>query len=217
MADDVKKPEDGKTDIKNQTPANETPKDSKIAEEKPKEEKPPEAQKRSSRPPKTDKADKPTKEKTGKDASGGKSSKPTVAEKPKSATEKSEPEAPPPPPEPTAAPRTGEQEQIVYINLSEIRPFKDHPFQVKMDAAMVAMVESVKDKGVTQPAILRPHADGGYEMVSGHRRHLASELSNYTNMPCIVRDLTDHYAPKEAQTKHINTILGKRSRAGYYL
>jgi ParB/RepB/Spo0J family partition protein len=195
MADDVKKPEDNKTDMKNETPANETPKDNKIAEEKPKEEKPPEAQKRSSRPPKTDKADKPTKEKTGKDASGNKSPKPKVAEKSKATTtEKVEPEAPAPPPEPTTAPRTGEQEQIVYINLTELHPFKDHPFQVKQDAEMTAMVESVKDKGVTQPAIVRPREDGGYELVSGHRRHLASELSNYTNMPCIVRDLTDEQA-----------------------
>lgn len=59
---------------------------------------------------------------------------------------------------------------------------------------MAAMVESVKDKGVTQPAIVRPREDGGYELVSGHRRHRASELAGFTNMPVIVRNLTDEQA-----------------------
>ena len=56
---------------------------------------------------------------------------------------------------------------------------------------MRAMVSSVKDKGVTQPAIVRPREDGGYEIVSGHRRQKASELAGYADMPCIVRNLTD--------------------------
>ena len=55
-------------------------------------------------------------------------------------------------------------------------------------------MESVKDKGVTQAAIVRPREDGGYEIVSGHRRQMASELAGYTNMPCIVRNLTDEQA-----------------------
>jgi len=59
---------------------------------------------------------------------------------------------------------------------------------------MAAMVESVKDKGVTQAAIVRPREDGGYEIVSGHRRQMASELAGFTNMPCIVRNLTDEQA-----------------------
>jgi len=67
--------------------------------------------------------------------------------------------APEPPPEPREAPRSGEQEQIVYVNLSELFPFKDHPFEVKNDDEMRAMVESVKDKGVTQAAIVRPRED----------------------------------------------------------
>jgi ParB/RepB/Spo0J family partition protein len=137
--------------------------------------------------PEDDKSDKEPK--TGR---GSKSDKSTGEKS--AATKKAEPEAPTPPPEPTAAPRAGEQEQIVYINLSELHPFKDHPFQVKQDAEMTAMVESVKDKGVTQPAIVRPREEGGYELVSGHRRQLASELSNFNNMPCIVRNLTDEQA-----------------------
>jgi len=74
------------------------------------------------------------------------------------------------------APHSNEQEQIVYLNLSELHAFKDHPFQVKKDDEMLAMVESVKDKGVTQPAIVRPREDGGYEIVSGHRRQMASRV-----------------------------------------
>lgn len=107
---------------------------------------------------------------------------------------------PPAPPEPVTPPelidatRPGEVEQIVYLNLSELHPFKDHPFQVKEDEEIRAMVSSVKDKGVTQPAIVRPREDGGYELVSGHRRHRASELAGMFNMPCIVRNLTDEQA-----------------------
>lgn len=102
--------------------------------------------------------------------------------------------APELPPEPRQAPRPGEQEQIVYLNLSELYAFKDHPFQVRNDEEMAAMVESVKDKGVTQPAIVRPREDGGYEIVSGHRRQKASELAGFTDMPCIIRNMTDEQA-----------------------
>lgn len=59
---------------------------------------------------------------------------------------------------------------------------------------MKAMVESVKDKGVSQPAIVRPLEDGGYEIVSGHRRQKASELAGFVDMPCIIRNLTDEQA-----------------------
>ena len=87
-----------------------------------------------------------------------------------------------------------QEEQIVYIKLSELHAFKNHPFQVRNDEEMKAMVSSVRDKGVTQPAIVRPREDGGYEIVSGHRRQKASELAGFVDMPCIVRDLTDEQA-----------------------
>lgn len=107
-------------------------------------------------------------------------------------------ETPPSPPEqpqePKEAPRSTEPEQIVYLKLSELYAFKDHPFQVRNDDEMAAMVESVKDKGVTQPAIVRPREDGGYEIVSGHRRQKASELAGFEDMPCIIRNLTDEQA-----------------------
>ena len=145
---------------------------------------------RGGRPPKADKAaqePKPEKApKAEKAAKGPKAAKKAPAEK--------EAPAPEQPPEPREAPRKGETEQIVFINLSELHAFKDHPFSVRKDEEMAAMVESVKDKGVTQPAIVRPREDGGFEIVSGHRRQTASEMAGYTEMPCIVRNLTDEEA-----------------------
>lgn len=111
---------------------------------------------------------------------------------------KSEPPAskaePPAKAEPVAAPRSQEVEQVVYIKLSELHPFKNHPFQVRDNDEMRAMVESVKDKGITNAAVVRPREGGGYEMVSGHRRMKASELAGFVDMPCIVRNLTDEQA-----------------------
>jgi ParB/RepB/Spo0J family partition protein len=182
------KPSEGKPPRRGRPPSAEKPEPTPKSE---KSEKADVAQKSEQKP----KPEKPSKNKQGANV-GNASKKPKGAEKPKSA-EKPEPEpseVPPPPPEPKEAPRTGEQEQIVYINLSELHHFKDHPFQVKNDDEMKAMVESVKDKGVTQPAIVRPREEGGYEIVSGHRRETASKLANFTNMPCIVRNLTDEQA-----------------------
>ena len=117
-----------------------------------------------------------------------------AAEKKEPAKEETPAPEPEKPQEPKEAPRKGEPEQIVFINLSELHAFKNHPFGVRDDEEMRAMVESVKDKGVTQPAIVRPREDGGYEIVSGHRRQKASELAGYFEMPCIVRNLTDEEA-----------------------
>ena len=103
----------------------------------------------------------------------------------------------PPTPEPTVPrepPRSGETEQIVYINLGELHAFKDHPFGVRDDDEMRSLVESVKVGGVNQPALVRPREDGGYEIIAGHRRQKASELAGYTKMPCIVREMTDDEA-----------------------
>ena len=113
------------------------------------------------------------------------------------------PEAPPkaanaPEQEQPAAPRdatrSAEPEQIVYINLSELHPFKNHPFGVRDDSEMKGLVESVKASGVNQPALVRPREDGGYEIIAGHRRQKASELAGFANMPCIVRNMTDDEA-----------------------
>ncbi|MEA4846533.1 MAG: ParB/RepB/Spo0J family partition protein [Clostridiaceae bacterium] len=98
------------------------------------------------------------------------------------------------PPVPRDATRSEEPEQIVYLNLSELHAFKNHPFGVRDDAEMRSLVESVKAGGVNQPALVRPRADGGYEIIAGHRRQKASELAGYANMPCIVRNMTDDEA-----------------------
>ena len=86
------------------------------------------------------------------------------------------------------------KEEIVYLDLSELHAFKNHPFEVRDDAEMQALVESVKTGGVNQPALVRPREGGGYEIVAGHRRQKASELAGYRNMPCIVREMTDDEA-----------------------
>ena len=85
-------------------------------------------------------------------------------------------------------------EKVVNLNPSEISNFPDHPFKVRMDAAMQEMAESVKQYGVLVPALVRPKQDGGYEMVAGHRRKMAAELAQLPEIPCIVRNLTDDEA-----------------------
>lgn len=86
------------------------------------------------------------------------------------------------------------REKVVEIPLSELHPFKDHPFKVKDDEAMMETADSIRQYGVLVPAIVRPDANGGYELVAGHRRHHASELAGKEILPCIVRDLDDDAA-----------------------
>ena len=107
--------------------------------------------------------------------------------------EKAAPPAPEVPPTPRDATR-GEKEEIVYLDLSDLHPFKDHPFGVRDDAEMKSLVESVRNGGVNQPALVRPREGGGYEIIAGHRRQMASQLAGYRNMPCIVRNMTDDEA-----------------------
>ena len=85
-------------------------------------------------------------------------------------------------------------EKVVMLNPADISDFPNHPFKVKQDEAMAEMVDSVKRYGVLVPALVRPKADGGYEMVAGHRRKCAATLAGITEMPCIVRNLTDDEA-----------------------
>ena len=86
------------------------------------------------------------------------------------------------------------RESILDIPLNEISDFPDHPFKVRMDENMMDMVESVKQYGVLVPALVRPKPDGGYEMIAGHRRKMASELAGKPILSCIVRDMTDDEA-----------------------
>ena len=85
-------------------------------------------------------------------------------------------------------------EKIQEIPLSELHPFKNHPFKVKDDEAMMETADSIKQYGVLVPAIARPDPEGGYELVAGHRWHRASELAEKETMPVIVRDLDDDAA-----------------------
>jgi len=85
-------------------------------------------------------------------------------------------------------------EKIQEIPLSELHPFRNHPFKVKDDEAMMETADSIKQYGVLVPAIARPDPEGGYELVAGHRRHRASELAEKETMPVIVRDLDDDAA-----------------------
>ena len=87
-----------------------------------------------------------------------------------------------------------QREKVQNIPLGELRPFRNHPFKVKDDAAMQDTVESVREYGVLVPAIARPDPDGGYELIAGHRRHHASELAGKETMPVIIRDLDDDAA-----------------------
>lgn len=86
------------------------------------------------------------------------------------------------------------RENIINLSLAELYHFKDHPFSVVDDKEMQDMAGSIKEYGVLTPAIVRPRPDGGYELVSGHRRKRGSELAGKETMPCIVRDMDDNTA-----------------------
>ena len=85
-------------------------------------------------------------------------------------------------------------EKIQILPLTELHPFRNHPFQVRDDDEMDKMVDSVKEYGVMTPAVVRPRQDGGYEIVAGHRRCHASQRAGVETMPCIVRDMDDDTA-----------------------
>ena len=83
---------------------------------------------------------------------------------------------------------------VTDLPTTEISDFPNHPFKVRMDESMTEMVESVKERGVLSPVLVRPMPDGGYQMVSGHRRKMAAELAELPTVPCIVRELIDDEA-----------------------
>ena len=83
---------------------------------------------------------------------------------------------------------------LTDLDPAEISDFPNHPFHVRMDEEMERLVESVKERGVLSPVLVRPMPDSGYQMVSGHRRKLAAELAEQPKLPCIVRELTDDEA-----------------------
>lgn len=109
-----------------------------------------------------------------------------------------------------------QQEQIQRLALSELHPFKDHPFRVLDDDRMMETVESVKEYGVLVPIIARPMADGGYEIVSGHRRKRTCELAGMNEIPAIVRDLDDDEAViimVDSNLQRENILPSERAKA----
>lgn len=89
---------------------------------------------------------------------------------------------------------TAKRDVVLDLPLDQIGDFPNHPFKVRQDEAMMEMMESVQLHGVLVPGLVRQLADGSYQMVSGHRRKLASRLAGLDTLPCIVRDLTDDEA-----------------------
>lgn len=85
-------------------------------------------------------------------------------------------------------------EEIKYLNVNELKPFEEHPFKVRIDEEMDELVESIKENGVVSPIIARPHKDGGYEIISGHRRVKACEILQLKQAPVIVKDIDDDTA-----------------------
>lgn len=108
------------------------------------------------------------------------------------------------------------REKVMDMPLSELHPFPDHPFQVRDDDAMKDTVESIKEYGVLVPAIVRPCADGGYELISGHRRKHACELAGLPTMPVIVRNLDDDAATiimVDSNIQRENILPSERAKA----
>ena len=108
------------------------------------------------------------------------------------------------------------REKVMDIPLSELYPFPNHPFQVRDDASMLETVESIKTYGVLVPAIARPRAEGGYELISGHRRKHGCELAGLSTMPVITRDLDDDAATiimVDSNIQRENILPSERAKA----
>ena len=108
------------------------------------------------------------------------------------------------------------REKVTDMPLSELHPFPDHPFQVRDDDSMKETVDSIKEYGVLVPAIVRPRADGGYELISGHRRKHACELAGLPTMPVIVRDLDNDAATiimVDSNIQRENILPSERAKA----
>lgn len=112
--------------------------------------------------------------------------------------------------------RQGGNQRIQQLPLSELVPFKDHPFRVVDDDRMKETVESIQEYGVLVPIIVRPMDDGSYEIVSGHRRKRACELADVEEIPAIVRDLDDDEATiimVDSNLQRENILPSERAKA----
>ena len=166
------------------------------------------AKPRRGRPPKADKAtpDEAQPPKPRDKVSRGKKAAPAKEELAVGGDTAPAAEIPAEPKEPAPPPRPIEEGKTVYIKLSELHPFhtfREHPFKVVDDAAMMDLVGTIKEHGVMTPATVRPEKDGtGYEIIAGHRRCRGSELAGVEELPCIVRDMTDVEAVREMKNSN---------------
>lgn len=112
--------------------------------------------------------------------------------------------------EPAQGKDLGELKKIIPIKIKDISDFPNHPFRVVDDEKMNDMVKSVQERGIMFPAIVRPKADGCYEMISWHRRKRACELAQIDEIPCIIRNLTD----EEATIFMVDTNIQQREVLG---
>ena len=106
--------------------------------------------------------------------------------------------------------------QIVELPLSDMHTFENHPFRVVDDESMEEMVESIKEYGVLVPAIVRPREKGGYEILSGHRRHHASSLAGLETMPAIIKDCSDDEATVimvDANIQREDILISEKAKA----
>lgn len=126
-------------------------------------------------------------------------------------------------PESKAAPKKSRAdtggEKVIEIPLAELHPFKNHPFKVKDDDAMMETADSIRQYGVLVPVIARPSPEGGYEIIAGHRRHRASELAEKETIPVIVRSLDDggagHLLGEEWHHPSGDRVSGQPSRTSH--
>lgn len=108
------------------------------------------------------------------------------------------------------------QEAIVNIALSELYDFPNHPFKVRDDEAMQETAESIRQYGVLVPAIVRPREEGGYEIISGHRRKHGSELAGLKKLPCIIREMDNDTATilmLDSNIQRENILPSERAQA----
>ena len=96
-----------------------------------------------------------------------------------------------------------QRERVLEIPLSELHPFKNHPFKVKDDESMMETADSVRQYGVLVPAIARPDPEGGYELVAGHRRHRASELAEKETI-ILLKIISKHHNSQEHRTQQLH-------------
>lgn len=100
-------------------------------------------------------------------------------------------------------------EKVQNLRLDELFPFREHPFHVRDDEEMDKMVESIREYGILTPAIVRPRPEGGYELVSGQRRHHGCARAGLETMPCIVREMDDDTAPQPGSLDFVQCHNGK--------